>query len=72
MSPTRKRISSESNYVAAEPRGITAAEMQQWWSLYQTISESKPLQVWIIAAGIGAILEGLHIGWLAARYIFKF
>ncbi len=30
------------------------------------------LEKWIIAAGVGAILEALHIVWLAIRYIFRF
>jgi hypothetical protein len=34
--------------------------------------EESGLKFWIIAAGIGAIIEGLHVLWLAARFYFKF
>jgi len=34
--------------------------------------EESGLRFWIVAAGAGAILEGLHILWLAARFWFKF
>jgi len=34
--------------------------------------EESGLRYWIIAAGVGAILEGLHILWLAARFCFRF
>jgi hypothetical protein len=34
--------------------------------------EETGLRFWIIAAGAGAIIEGLHILWLAARFCFRF
>lgn len=64
---TSKRRSAGFN-PPSEPTRFSVDELSQ---LKKVLSDSG-LSKWIIAAGVGAILEGLHIIWLAARYIFKF
>jgi hypothetical protein len=48
---------------------LTAAEFQELGFFFKRLLENKYLAPWVIAAGIGAILEGLHVLWLAARYL---
>jgi|HubBroStandDraft_2_1064218.scaffolds.fasta_scaffold304929_1 hypothetical protein len=38
----------------------------------QFLAEEPLLRYAIVAAGLGAIVETIHIAWLALRYIFKF
>ena len=51
-----------------EPARLTIAEVGQVKRLF----EESSLAWWIRAAGAGAIVEILRVGWLAARYCFKF
>jgi hypothetical protein len=56
-------------YRPAKPPRLTPAEFQDLGHLFQKLSDSKPLRAWIVAAGIGAILEGVHVVWLAGRFL---
>ncbi len=48
---------------------MTAAEFQDLGNFFQKLNDSKTLKWWAIAAGIGAVLDGLHVLWLAFRYL---
>jgi hypothetical protein len=54
------------------PPRLTAEEFQSIALFFKQFLESTTLKWWIIAAGIGGALEGLHILWLAIRYLAKF
>jgi hypothetical protein len=54
------------------PARLTPDEFRQLSEIFKAWIDSSNLKWWIIAAGIGAILEGLHIIWLALRYILRF
>ena len=54
---------------ASDPARLTAAEFQELGFFFKKLLENKYLAPWVIAAGIGAILEGLHVIWLAGRYL---
>jgi hypothetical protein len=56
---------------ADDPARLTAAEFQELGFIFKRLFESKYLAPWVIAAGIGAILEGLHVVWLAIRYLLR-
>ena len=53
---------------SSEPSKLTIDDVAK---LKKVLSDSG-LSKWIIMAGIGAVLESLHILWLAARFVFKF
>ncbi len=55
-----------------KPARMTIDEIQQLGDVFKKLIDSTGLKFWIIAAGLGAILEGFHVIWLAARYIFRF
>jgi hypothetical protein len=54
-------------YSPAKPSKFTLADLQG----FKELIEASPLKWWVIAAGIGGGLEGLHILWLAARFLYR-
>lgn len=56
-------------YTPAKPSKLTPAEFRELGVFFKELIESTSLAKWVIAAGVGAILEGLHILWLAARFL---
>ena len=54
---------------ADDSKRLTAAEFQELGFFFKQLLENRYLAPWVIAAGVGAILEGLHIVWLAFRYL---
>jgi hypothetical protein len=69
MSANRK---GGGNYEPAPEPRLTTAEFQEIGIFFKELLENTKLGKWIILAGLGAALEGLHILWLAVRYIFQF
>jgi hypothetical protein len=51
---------------------MTIDDVQQLGRFFKDLIDSSSLKWWIIAAGLGAVIEALHVLWLAARYILKF
>jgi hypothetical protein len=51
---------------------LTPGEYQDMALFFKDFIEKTRLAKWIIAAGIGALLEGVHIVWLALRFFLKF
>jgi len=67
MSKTRKNPSSK--YEPAEPSQFTIAELQDLQNLFQRIGGSRTVK-WLAGAAAGAtVLQGLHVLWLAGRYL---
>jgi len=60
------------NPVPPEPTRLTIDELQKLGVFFKQLIDSSNLRWAVVAAGIAAILEIFHIGWLAARYIFRF
>jgi hypothetical protein len=52
-------------YSPAKPSKFTLADIQG----FKELIEASPLKWWIIAAGIGGALEGLHILWLFFKFL---
>lgn len=52
-------------YSPAKPTKFTLADFQG----FKELIEASPLKWWVIAAGIGGMLEGLHILWLFLKFI---
>jgi|HubBroStandDraft_6_1064221.scaffolds.fasta_scaffold4066354_1 hypothetical protein len=48
---------------------LTPAEFQDLGNFFYKLSESKSAQTLAVLAAIGAILEGLHIIWLALLWM---
>jgi hypothetical protein len=53
------------------PARMTVSEFEQFAEVIKKLVNDSGLKWWIIAAGIGAIAETLHILWLAASYLAK-
>jgi hypothetical protein len=51
---------------------MTIDDFQQLGLFFDKLINSPSIRWSIIAAGAGAVVETLHIFWLAARYLFKF
>jgi hypothetical protein len=58
---------------------VTLEQMQDMIMFFKQVFEDSSLGWWIKAAGLGGIavfiasvLEVIHLGWQAARYIWKF
>ena len=52
---------------------MTAEEFQKIGNYFRDLLADNPfIKAMIIAAGIGGALEGAHIIWLFARYVFRF
>jgi len=54
------------------PTSLSIDDFQKISEIFKAWIDSSNLKWWIIAAGVGAVLEALHIIWLAARYIIRF
>ena len=66
MSPRKK---SPSQYEPAEPSQFTIAELQDLQNLFQRIGGSRAVKWLAAAAAVAAVLQGLHVLWLAGRYL---
>lgn len=52
---------------------LTVDEIDKFAQVIKKLVDSSPLIKWaIIAAGVGAIIDSVHILWLAARYVLRF
>jgi hypothetical protein len=51
---------------------MTIDDVQQLARLFKDLIDGSPLKWCIIAAGIAAVCDMLHLAWLAARFIVKF
>jgi hypothetical protein len=54
---------------ADNSKRLTPAEFQELGFFFKQLLENRYLAPWVIAAAVGAILEGLHVVWLAFRYL---
>lgn len=57
---------------APKPTRMTIDDVQQLAALFKGLIDGSPLKWCIIAAGISAVCDMVHLTWLAARFIFKF
>ena len=72
MSP---RSSNKGGYAPAPPREpatFTIAEMRELGDYFKSLFEDSPIRWVIYAAGIAAVLDILHITWLAVRFLYYF
>lgn len=55
------------------PTKFTFNQYKEMALFFRDFLSDKPLIKWsIILAGIGGLLDGLHIIWLGLRYVFRF
>jgi hypothetical protein len=66
---TSPKKRTQSSYT---PARMTVGEFEQFADVIKKLVNDSGLKWWIIAAGIGAIAETLHILWLAIRYLKGF
>lgn len=60
-------------YNPPKPTKFTFEDVANFSRLFKELLADEPFLKWaIIAAGIGGVLESLHVLWLASRYIFRF
>jgi hypothetical protein len=55
---------------AYSPARVSKFTLQDFQQFKQMLEES-PLKWWIIAAGIGGALEGLHVLWLFILFLLR-
>lgn len=60
-------VIEKSRYSPAKPAKFTLADLQG----FKELIEASPLKLWVIAAGVGGGLEGLHVLWLAAKFLYR-
>lgn len=53
-----------------KPGKFTISEVIEFGNYFRQLLESTSLKWWIIAAGVGAIFETLHILWLAGVWVY--
>jgi hypothetical protein len=58
-------LDEKSRYSPAKPSKFTLADFQG----FKELIEASPLKWWVIAAGIGGALEGIHILWLFFKFL---
>ena len=51
---------------------VTISEVVAFGNFFKQILDSTSLKWWIIAAGFGAIIEALHVFWLAGVWLYWF
>lgn len=54
------------------PTKLTLEEMKDVAEFFRELFRDSWLPMWIVIAGVGALLEGLHILWLLLRYVARF
>jgi hypothetical protein len=54
------------------PATFTIDELERLGAFFQKLIAESKLRWAIVAAGIAAILEIVHLCWLAARFLLKF
>jgi len=60
-------VPNKGSYSPARPSRFTLKDLQD----FKQLIEASPLKWFVIAAGIGGALEGLHVLWLAARFLYR-
>jgi len=53
----------------AETPQFTLSQLQTLFDLLDRINANRNLKYWIIAAGVGAIVETVHVLWLAILWL---
>jgi hypothetical protein len=51
---------------------LSISDLERILTLFERLTNNPTIKWSIYAAGVGAVLETLHIIWLAARYLVKF
>jgi hypothetical protein len=55
------------------PAKLTFTQYKEMALFFRDFLADKPLIKWsIILAGVGGLLDGMHVIWSAIRYIFRF
>jgi hypothetical protein len=55
------------------PAKLTVDQYKELALFFRDFLADKPVIKWsIILAGFGGLLDGLHVAWLALRYVFRF
>jgi hypothetical protein len=55
------------------PAKLTWGQYQEMMLFFRDFFADKPVIKWsIILAGVGGLLESLHVVWLALRFVFRF
>ena len=68
MSPRRRPAAPP--IPPAPPASLSVAEIKQIGDFFKEWFEGTNLKWWIIAAGVGAVVDALHVGWLALIWVF--
>jgi hypothetical protein len=70
MTPDKKKTKPPDQYEpSAGPGYLTPAQFQDMASFFYKLGESRSAQTLAVLAGIGAVLEGLHVIWLGIIWV---
>lgn len=56
----------------AVPASLTPAQFQEWSSVLKRIEDSKWVVPAVLAAGVAAVFEVIHLGWLFVKWLYYF
>jgi hypothetical protein len=59
-------------YTIARPRKYELDELQQINELFKLLGDAKLVKWSILAAGVAAVCDIIHLGFLALKFILKF
>jgi hypothetical protein len=72
MSSDPPPAASGGSYTVARPRKYELQELRQMNELLQGLGAAKLVKLSILAAGVAAVCEIIHLGFLALRFFVKF
>ncbi len=70
MSNSSKKGASSASANPATPASLTPAQAQEWSYILKKVDDNKWVVPAILAAGAAALLDILHILWLAGRFLY--
>jgi hypothetical protein len=70
MSPRAKGTGGYVPAPSREPASFTIAEMKELGDYFKKLFDDSPIRWAVYAAGAAALLDIVHLAWLAGRFIY--
>jgi hypothetical protein len=67
---SNEKASSYQPVPSPKPGKFTVTEVIEFGNFFRQLIESTSLKWWIIAAGVGGLIETVHILWLAGAWSY--
>jgi hypothetical protein len=79
MSPKKKTGSGDTDPAGhtsaanpATPASLTPAQFQDWSEILKKVSDNKWIVRAVLAAGVAAVFEIVHLCWLFGKWVYYF